>query len=102
MRIRFAVIGLVATGLTATAAFAHQQFILSGKVVKRTDTTLTVRTAESGSVNVPIGAGTPVFAAGKNVGVKDIKVGQNVEVSTISDTPDDFSDAYIKILGPVR
>lgn len=98
MRMTSAAIGFVATLLVATSAFAHQVFSFSGKVIKLTATTMVVRTPEGRNITVPMRADQDVVAGEKKVSVKDIKVGQDVEVTTFSDMPDDFYNAEIRIL----
>lgn len=102
IRVTFAVIGLVATLLVATSAPAHQSWSFSGEVIKLTATTMVVRTPEGRNITVPMGAAqnVVVVAGEKTVSVKDIKVGQKVEVNTFSDVPDDFYGAEIRILSP--
>jgi hypothetical protein len=100
MRAIHVLIGLVAALLVSTSTPAHSEWTFTGRVIKLTEEAIIVRTEEGRNVTVPVGPNTNILDGQNKVGVKAIKVGQNVEVSTFSDFPDDLSNADIRILSP--
>ena len=100
MRAIHVFIGLAAALLVSTSAPAHSEWTFTGRVIKLTGEAVIVRTEEGRNVTVPLGPYTIILDGENKVGLKAIKVGQDVEVSTFSDFPDDFSNADIRILSP--
>ena len=84
--------------LTAMPAAAHEEYPVAGKITAVTAKTIQIKAKEGDTVTLDIDNSTRVMQGGKRVTLKEIKVGQSVDVVGFGDGMNDLTALDITIL----
>ncbi|WP_145998455.1 hypothetical protein [Caulobacter flavus] len=90
----------VSAVLWAMPAAAHEEFPVSGKVLAITAKTIQIKAKEGDTVTLDLDNNTRVVQGGKRVTIKEVKVGQSVDVLGFGDSFSDLTAIDITILPP--
>ena len=86
MRTKLTILAAAAAMLMSSAATAHDEYIVEGKVSAVTKEAINVTISTGQVAKLKVDKDTRVMSAGKRVTLKDLKVGQSVQATGIGDT----------------
>lgn len=98
MRKFLAPLVIAAAVLTAAPALAHEEMPVAGKLTAITAKTIQIKAKEGDTVTLDVDSNTRVLMDGKRLTLKDLKVGQSVDVLGFGDSMSDLTAIDITIL----
>jgi Cu/Ag efflux protein CusF len=97
MRTPLAMIAAAAAMLAATAAVAHDEFSVTGKITAVVQQSIQVTSSNGQVAKLKLDKDTRVMSAGKRAALKDLKVGQTVKAMGIGDSRKDLTAIDVTI-----
>lgn len=92
---------LAALALTASYAFAHEEFRVVGTLTTSTDTQIQVRDRDGKSLSIAVNKQTVITKDGAAVDASALATGNSVVVDALGDSETDLVAVEIRVVPPI-